>query len=408
MKRTSECSASSAQKERNGKKKTILLISQSLISGGAERVAANLSLALADQYEVLIATYTSAPNEFEYSGRRINLNLQGRSFIGKIFCAVRRIAEIRRIKRKYAVDCAVSFVPQCDYANVLSKRRGEKTLIEVSNTMSAVYASRKKTWIRRRVLKRADQIVAISSGIQADLTEKMGISPEKIAVIHNSCDVDVIRRVCANAEVPISLPKRYIVTAGSFRHEKGHWHLIKAFSTIQAEAPDVSLMILGDGAYRAQYERLIALLGLEGRVCMPGFVNPPYGAMAGGEIFVLSSIDEGFGNVLIEAMACGVPVVAADCKYGPREILAPHMDRHTPLNDAIETPYGVLTPDFGATPIDVSANITTEERKMGRALLDLLRDSKRRETYVRNAQAYVPQYDNAPFGECWSTLFEKE
>lgn len=141
---------------------------------------------------------------------------------------------------------------------------------------------------------------------------------------------------------------------------------------------------------------------------MPGFVNPPYGAMAGGEIFVLSSIDEGFGNVLIEAMACGVPVVAADCKYGPREILAPHMDRHTPLNDAIETPYGVLTPDFGATPIDISANITTEERKMGRALLDLLRDSKRRETYVRNAQAYVPQYDNAPFGECWSAIFEKE
>ena len=381
-----------------------MLITKSLSDGGAERVAANLSMALEGQYHVVIVTYTQAQNEYAHAGTRINLNLQGRGLAGKIVCALKRIAAVRRLKREHGIDYSVSFIPQCDYANVLSKRRGEKTVIEISNTMSAVYASPVKTFIRRLILKRADKLVAISSGIKGDLTSKMGIPPEKTAVIHNSCDIDGIRECCAKA-AKAEFPGRYIVTAGSFRREKGHWHLIRAFASISDAVPDVSLVILGEGGYRAQYEQLIRALGLEGRVVMPGFVNPPYGVIAGSELFAFSSIDEGFGNVIIEAMACGVPVVAADCRYGPREILAPHADAHQEMDYDAELDCGVLTPGFGTADIDLSTEVTAEEQRMGREMLALLNSPERRQQYVRRTEKYVEQYGNGPFGEQWSELF---
>src|SRR5690606_7014711 len=97
--------------------------------------------------------------------------------------------------------------------------------------------------------------------------------------------------------------------------------LIRAFARVRATRNDARLVILGEGEQREEIERLVAELGLKPHVSLPGFVKNPYAYMARAAVFVLSSRWEGFPNVLVEAMAVGVPVVATDCMAGPAEIL---------------------------------------------------------------------------------------
>lgn len=390
--------------------KNVMLISQALSGGGVERVVANLSKALQNEYNVIIVTYTSSDNEYEYAGIRENLGLQGTSLFSKIICALKRIVSVRKLKEKYDIDYAVSFLPQTDYANVLSKRKNEYTIIEISNTMSSIYASRTKALFRKFILNKADAIITISSGIKNDLINKLKIKHDMIRVIHNSCNIEEIQEFCtANKEINVAMPKRYICTAGSFRREKGHWHLIKAFSSIKNDIPDVDLVILGEGGYRSRYDELIQALGIQERVFLPGFINPPYSIIANSEVFVLSSIDEGFGNVIIEAMACGVPVVASDCNYGPREIIAPPITGICcDSSHQYEVyPYGILTPFFGHESIDVTTEISDEEECMGKALLMLLNNTTLRNQLINNTKEYVQRYRNERFGQLWREVFRE-
>jgi glycosyltransferase involved in cell wall biosynthesis len=96
--------------------------------------------------------------------------------------------------------------------------------------------------------------------------------------------------------------------------------LLHAFAQVLPHQP-CRLVLLGEGKQRPELQRLATELGVEEHVWMPGFVTNPYSYMARAAVFVLSSAWEGFGNVLVEALALGVPVVATDCPSGPREIL---------------------------------------------------------------------------------------
>ncbi len=111
-----------------------------------------------------------------------------------------------------------------------------------------------------------------------------------------------------------------IMTVGRLKRVKNHALLIRAFAKV-SEIQPARLMIVGDGELRDELEALIAELGLGGKVVLPGFVNDPTPLYRSADLFVLSSNYEGFGNVIVEAMACGVPVVSTDCPAGPSEIL---------------------------------------------------------------------------------------
>lgn len=108
------------------------------------------------------------------------------------------------------------------------------------------------------------------------------------------------------------------LTAGRLSQEKGFDVLISAFARLLPEFPEARLTICGEGPERASLEALCRTLGVAGHVEMPGFVQDPIGRLGAGRIFVLSSRREGFPNVLIEALAAGMPIVAADCPVGPR------------------------------------------------------------------------------------------
>ena len=139
--------------------------------------------------------------------------------------------------------------------------------------------------------------------------------------------------------------EKLIVTIGRLTWEKDQWHLIRVAGKLLEEGLFVKLIILGEGPLRASLEALITKLGLEGEVHLLGFVENPFQYMAKADVAVFSSQTEGFSNAIIEALACGVPVISTDHETGAREILSPNSDYHEKIYDRIDkAPYGLLVP----------------------------------------------------------------
>jgi len=177
--------------------------------------------------------------------------------------------------------------------------------------------------LKRLFYPYADAIVAVSRGVADDLAKVTRIPRERIRVIYNPV---VTPDLLQKAKEPIEHPwfsdsyQRVILGVGRLSVEKDFLTLIKAFALVRQERL-AKLVILGEGEERPRLEALVKELGLENDVWMPGFVDNPFKFMAKASVFVLSSMCESFGNVLVEALACGCPVVSTDCPSGPSEIL---------------------------------------------------------------------------------------
>lgn len=201
---------------------------------------------------------------------------------------------------------------------------------------------------------KANYIVAVSNGVADDLAEAVRLPRENIHVIVNPV---ITQSVQQKKSLPISHPwfvqgsPPVILAVGRLTDQKDFSTLIRAFSVID-HTSDCRLMILGDGELREELEVLIDQLNLTNRVKLPGFVENPYAYMANSALFVLSSKWEGLPTVLIEAMACGLPVISTQCPSGPLEILqAGRFGRLIPVGNAEEMASAIQDGLNGKIPV---------------------------------------------------------
>jgi glycosyltransferase involved in cell wall biosynthesis len=242
----------------------------------------------------------------------------------------RIVSRLRKILKQFCPDILCSMLWYANLAAVLAAQGipGVKTVI--SERISTSYEIENETVIRplqyiKRLLIRsmypcAAHIVTVSEGIAAELVERFGVRYDQVSYIHNPVDSEYIRQQCNSSSDPWPDSGIRLLAIGRLSHQKGFDLLIRAVARLSFRM-NLHLVILGEGSERANLEKLVEDERVSGRVILPGFADNPYRWMKYADMFILSSRAEGFPNVLLEAMACGLPVIATDCRTGPRELL---------------------------------------------------------------------------------------
>ncbi len=307
--------------------KTIAIFMQSLAIGGAERIAINLAEGLIQQDIKVDLLLTNCSGAFlsEVPPQVTIIDLKGKRVLFSLFALVRYL----RARRP---DLLYSVLPHASLIAVWAvkfSRVKTPLVISIHNMLStplAVVPSIRESLIIKLggwFFRSADAAICVSRGVEDDFIKTTGMPPQKSHVVYNPLvSPDLERKASEIISHPwfIADGPPVILAVGRLAVAKDYPTLLRAFSNVVQKRP-ARLLILGDGRERARIESLVKELGLSDCVQMPGFVKNPYAYMARARLLVLSSIWEGFANVLVEALACGTPVVSTNCKSGPREIL---------------------------------------------------------------------------------------
>ena len=297
----------------------------SLEGGGAQRAAVVLAGGFASQSDtVMILTSLGEDTDFYQlpggiARRSIGPSGSGRGgALSRIASNVRRQRSLRKSLLEFRPDVVISFMGVMN-VRVLLALIGSAVPIVVCEQTDSRFEGLPLFWrlARRFLYHRATKIVSVSQGVDRGFD---WLPSSRRTVLNNPLPPELADKDLT-PETPFDEKRRRLVSMGRLTHAKGHDALIAAFADVARDHASWDLLILGEGEDREALERLVDQLGLEGRVRLPGAVPDPFPTLRRCEIFVLASRWEGFGNVLAEAMACGLPVIAADCPSGPAEIV---------------------------------------------------------------------------------------
>jgi len=174
---------------------------------------------------------------------------------------------------------------------------------------------------RKLLYKNVDKIICQSDSIRNDLVQSYNLPDDKVVRIYNPVDVKGIREKAIATPNPYSGNSRNIVAMGRLNYQKGFDLLIRAIAQVTREHSDIQLTILGKGKNKKKLQRLASELNIEARVTFSGFIKNPYPYLKYADLFVLSSRFEGLSNALLEALACGVTIVATDAPGGTTDVI---------------------------------------------------------------------------------------
>jgi glycosyltransferase involved in cell wall biosynthesis len=250
---------------------------------------------------------------------------------------------------RHKVDVVMSHLFRANFVNVLSRTlaRSRHRAIVVNHTrlsrLAREGAQGRINWMLcRRLYPRADLVASVSTGAAAECANLLGLPSGRCITLHDPIDVSAARRAVQGAK-----SMEAIVGVGRLVGLKRYHDLIEAFALIAPAFPLLELRLVGNGPERLALERRAGASGVRDRISFVGRVHDPFALMAGCAAFVSSSETEGFGMAIVEALAMGIPVIASDCAYGPREILAPNTDPMVLLQPGAQIEvarYGILYP----------------------------------------------------------------
>jgi glycosyltransferase involved in cell wall biosynthesis len=338
--------------------KRVCFVLPSLAGGGAERVAVQVLSALDEQrWERSMYLFKREGPYLADVASSVRLSSStSESRVG-------RLLELRRFIKDTRPDLVVSFL---SYFTVLAAVKtagvGARVVFVLGTPMSAFLADADYHWktpshrtlfamITRAGYNLADAIATTSKGVSDDLTQHFGVRASAIKIVHNPIDFVAMKDAVAEpleAGDEGAWKHPAIVSAGRLAEAKNYPLLIEAMALLRRRVPSARLFILGQGDQEPQLRQQIASLGLSDAVRLCGFQRNPWKYIARADVFALTSRYEGFGNVLIEAMACGVPVVVTSSP-GPLEIVRDNVDgvivpEHTPAAVAVAL-EAILTDD---------------------------------------------------------------
>ncbi|MEN3014401.1 MAG: glycosyltransferase [Endomicrobiia bacterium] len=351
----------------------IIFVIPSLSGGGAERVLVNI-LKYLDRSRFFSKVIVFEPkNDYEEDTpgdiEIICLNKKSRFDFFKLLLLLSK-----KLKEEKP-DLVVSSLSYANYLTLLANRIFKlnfSIVITEQNYPDMEISTQRFSSLHKFLMKKtysfASAVIAVSKGVKENLCENYGVNENKCFVIYNCVDFDNIREKLKENVNHLWFEERIpiIISCGRLSLQKNYPFLLRSFKKV-LNLIDARLVILGKGELEEFLKKYTEELGIKERVLFLGFQRNPFKYIAKSTIFVLSSSFEGFGNVLLEAMACGVPVISTDCPFGPNEIIK-------------NGENGILVP-------------VNDEDALCNAIVKLLKDKELREKLVLNGLKTVQNFD---------------
>jgi glycosyltransferase involved in cell wall biosynthesis len=402
--------------------KLVILIPD-LGAGGAERVALTLAQYFPDDLSTRFVLFENN-RDFETPTCPVHVVSTANGLWNRLVWPFDAVASVRQLKEIYRPTVSLSFTVSANLVNAATASAGGATVVSIRNTMSKALCGKSRPLFRaliHRLYRNADRIITLSESVRRDAIDYLRLPPERIVTIYNPLDVERIERESAEP-IPELFDDVFgrgpvLVTVGRLAQEKGHSRLIRVFASVNRKLPDSRLMILGAGSLHDSLVALARSLGLKtfsalerthpdgpaGSCSMvfAGFQPRPAAFVSRATLFVFPSLWEGLGQALVESLACGVCIVAADCRSGPRELLAPDHDRSEPTKVVEQARYGFLLPPFERNELSAAASTTELEHLWAEVLSSLLADSALRESFRRRTRSRAMDFHVKEIAAQW-------
>ncbi len=378
----------------------IAIMIPTLGGGGAERVASILGDNYAERGHKVYFFLGRDPHTrktYDVKGKIIHTGITPflGSDSGEIRSALRGAKKIKELKKKYKIDVAISFMEEFNYLNILSRGK-EKVYVRVCTILSKHPDVSNSLLYNPYILgffyNKADKVIVMTDYARKDMHNTYKVKKNKICIIPNP--------VIPNSRKPVlekkDHEKKSILCIGRLEAVKQQNVAIKAFSVVHKEIKDARLIILGEGSFRQRIQRMVNRAGLTDSVSLPGFQKDMSSYFQNADIFLMTSVTEGFPNSMLEAMEAGIPAVSIDSPGAPGEILIKR--EGTPYGK-----YGVITPYIQDNSYNCS-EIEEEERRLGEVLIHLFQNESLLIKYREAALKRAGYYHISKVMEIWDKL----
>lgn len=308
-------------------RRRVLFVLPSLRGGGAERAVVILLRHLdRSRFEPHLALLESAGPYLNELPDDLTVHHLG---VRRVRYAIPALVRLMRWLRPQAAVSSLIELNMAMAAAVALLPHGPKLFLREDTSVSWQFSAqcrdnalRPPRWLFRRLYAQAERVICVADYVLNDLTENLGLSRAKLARIYNPVEIERVQRMAAEAGNPYPDARPRFIAVGRLAKVKGFDILLEAMALARRELSQAELIILGEGPIEAELKRQAQKLGIGHAVRFGGFQANPYGYMKHASVCVLSSRYEGLPLVLLEALALGLPVVAADCPGGVREAVA--------------------------------------------------------------------------------------